>query len=746
MGRSGVDFSELLRLASDAQDFFRRVVLDLGRLVGADACTLFVVDPRHQKLILRATKGLNPESEGQIAVDLDEGLVGLSLREQRVVRETDPQFSPWFKPVPRLYEDDFRSLTALPIMAGTTPLGVLVVHLRRSEPLGGDQLKILQDNLSVLGTALHDAQVLSGIKTVDPGVSVKVTKGKVFPASFAGKASSNGLARGRSLAWGRVSSSTPLRKRSDTAYRKGLGDFTQARIRSLEQTERLQKETEDSLSDVASMIFSTHVLMLKDESFTGAMESLIHKDHSAPDAVVEIVNQYLSVLAASPSPLIQEKVQDVKDLGLRLLRNLEVQPGVDGDLAGQILLAEELLPSDLVKAAAQHAEGIVLLNTGATAHVSILAKSLGIPVLFCDDRRVLEISDGTNLVLDASGGTVYVDPRASILEALEKDAVLTSIGAPAPVCHDQTFTDDGVQIHLLANINLLSDVKVARKNHAEGIGLYRSEFPFLIRNDFPTEDEQYAVYRRLILQMAGQEVVLRTLDVGGDKVLSYLPESHESNPFLGLRALRFSLRNQQLFQTQLRAMLRAGQGHELRILFPLVSSVDDFRAAKAEVYECLRHLDASGIPHNPVPFLGAMIELPSACEVAGELAAECDFLSLGTNDLVQYLLGVDRTNEAVSDLYTAYHPAVYRTLQRVLRAAQNHQTSISVCGEIASDSHMIPFLVGAGLRKFSLSPGAIPRVQNLIEGLNSRHCQVHAEKLGRFGTIAEIREYLGIEP
>jgi phosphotransferase system enzyme I (PtsP) len=474
------------------------------------------------------------------------------------------------------------------------------------------------------------------------------------------------------------------------------------------------------------------------------MEALVTAGTPAAAAVVQVVNQYVEILGKSPSALLKEKVQDVKDLGHRLLRNLRRTEHAEGDYTGQVVVAEELLPSELVKIAAQHAEGVLLFGAGASAHVSILAKSLEIPVLFTDNKDLFTVREGDFVVLDGSSGTVYINPPPSLASQFRQLAGHAGVTSGRPT-RDKTVTNDGQTVKLLANVNLLSDLVAAKRLKAEGVGLYRSEFPFIIRNDFPTEEDQYRVYRKLLTEMRGKEVVLRTLDIGGDKVLSYMPQSSESNPFLGLRAIRFSLRNIAIFHEQLRAMLRAGHGHELRILFPLISSLDDFREAKGHVEDCSRQLEAAGVEHNSKPLIGAMIELPSACEVAAELAQESDFLCVGTNDLVQYLLGVDRTNEAVSNLYTAHHPAVYRTLQRVIRAAVNHDTPISICGEIAADVQMIPFLLGAGIRKLSINPKLLPQIQQFIEGLSLRQCQVHAEKLVQMGSVSDIHAYLGIE-
>jgi phosphotransferase system enzyme I (PtsP) len=731
------DFSDLLQKSSGVQEFLQKAVKRLAHLVGADACSLFVYDNLSQRLTLRATEGLNPDAVGQISLTAEEGLVGLALREHRVVREVEPADNPQYKLFPEVKEEQYRSFLAMPLFRGTSPLGVVTLHDRSNQGFEESQVSLLRDSASRLGATLSDAQLLFGVGQNE----TRQTSGPAKPNLLRGRASGQRVALGHAVLTGAGPSYLELPP--DASFADDAAGFQKALKRSLEQVETIQRETEKTLSDVASLIFSTHVLMLKDENFTGLMEGEVASGTPASVAVVRIVNQYVDLLGQSPSPLIKEKIQDVKDLGHRLLRNLRQSAHPEGDYRGQIVVSEELLPSELVKMAAQHAEGILLFGGGASAHVSILAKSLEIPVLFTEDRSLLAIREGDFVVLDGFAGTAYVNPSPSVVRQFKHQAEQTL--APIGAVREKTLTTDGEVVKLLANINLLSDLAVAKTVKAEGVGLYRSEFPFIIRNDFPTEEEQFTVYRRLLTEMPGREVVLRTLDIGGDKVLSYMPQSSESNPFLGLRAIRFSLRNIAVFHDQLRAMLRAGEGHELRILFPLVSNLDDFREAKSHVDDCIRQLSEAGIPHNAQPLVGAMIELPSACEVAGELAAESDFLCVGTNDLVQYLLGVDRTNEAVSNLYTAHHPAVYRTLQRVIRAAVNHDTPISICGEIAADPHMIPFLLGAGIRKLSVNPKLLPQVQNIIEGLSFRQSQVHTERLLRMGSVADIHQYLGLE-
>ncbi|MEI8095960.1 MAG: phosphoenolpyruvate--protein phosphotransferase [Spirochaetales bacterium] len=745
MRSPGPDFASLLEQSSGLQDFLRRAVDHLGDLFAVQACSIFLYDAANQRLTLRASSGLNPEAVGVLSLGIDEGLVGYALREQVPVLEVNPQSNPQFKPFAEVQEDQYHSFLAVPILKGTTPVGVVTLHDRATAAFGERQVRELREMTSALAASLENVQMLFDLKAGADEPDLPSLP-KVKPEVIRGRGASEGIAIGSAVLLGTTGINLYLELTPGETYHSNLQSFQTALSRSIGQLEELQIETERKLTDVASLIFSTHILMLKDSSFSGSMEEeIVLRRLPAAEAVVKVVNQYVDIFRKSPSTLLKEKIQDVKDLGHRLLRNLNQGELPDGDYYGQIVVAQELLPSELIKIAAQHAEGMLLFGGGASAHVSILARSLGIPVIFTDDKSLFLITEGDQLVLDGIIGNVYLNPKPEAMDQFRQvKAAYAEAQLHASLVHEGTHTRDGIKVKLLANVNLLSDLAIAKRLKAEGVGLYRSEFPFIIRNDFPTEEEQYKVYRTIITEMAGQEVVLRTLDIGGDKVLSYMPQSSESNPFLGLRAIRFSLKNIAVFHEQLRAMLRAGEAHELRIMFPLISSLDDFLEAREHVFACIAQLRTAGQPHNPKPLIGAMIELPSACEVANELALEADFLCVGTNDLVQYILGVDRTNEEVSNLYTAYHPAVYRTLQRVVRAAVNHNTSISICGEIAADPYMIPFLLGSGIRKLSVNPKLLPGVQKLIEGLSLRECQVGAEKLVHMGSIKDIHHYLGI--
>jgi phosphotransferase system enzyme I (PtsP) len=294
---------------------------------------------------------------------------------------------------------------------------------------------------------------------------------------------------------------------------------------------------------------------------------------------------------------------------------------------------------------------------------------------------------------------------------------------------------------LLANINLLRDLILARELKAEGVGLYRTEFPFLVRSEVPSEEEQYNVYRRLFDDMSGQPVTVRTLDLGGDKVLAYSETSRELNPDLGLRAIRFSLRHRELFQQQLCAILRAAADfNDLRIMFPMIGSLDEFRTARTAVEDCLAHLKRNNFPHHKKPLVGAMIEVPSVLEIIAEIADEADFLSIGTNDFVQYMLAVDRSNDKVADYYEPWHPAVLRGLAKIAAAAETSSKELTVCGELAHETEYIPFLLGIGVRIFSVYPRFLPVVQQAAAGIKINEARQYAAALLAETTIRGVRK------
>ena len=731
------ELSNLFKGESNIKGFLSKVTSTVSEHMKCDACSIFILDDINNELVLEATEGLNKEFLGKLRLQYGEGLTGLSLKEERSILEKDGADNPNFQQISGFGEEAYKSFLAVPILSGLSRIGVIVLEHSQRDYFNSNDLMAIKAIASQLATTLEYVKLLFSLDE-----EKHIHKGKLDGYyHIKGIGTDSGIAFGKAFVMGDAHSRLFLYP-EDVLYGTEIANFKLSLSNTILQVEELQKKLEKEHSDVASMIFSTHLLMLNDSSFSGEMENMITIGDLPSDAIISVVNKYISIFDNSDNPRLQEKVQDIKDLGHRLLRNLSKEEHDEGDYSRQIVLARELLPSELIKMTAQHAEGLVLFGGSATAHVTILAKSLGVPVIFTDDRRIFDINENSPLIIDANQGHLFINPDGGTVRKYKRhSAGLVYSQDMIDKVKEKTFTKDGKRIKLLANINLLSDLKNASLFKAEGIGLYRSEFPFIIRNNFPSEEEQYQIYKKLIDKSSGSEVTLRTLDIGGDKVLSYVKDMEEENPFLGLRAIRFLLKNRNIFITQLKAMLRAGAGRKLRIMFPLVSSLDDLLMAKEVVEESLKDLKRDGVKYNNHPSIGVMIELPSAVMVIDEICREADFISIGTNDLVQYMIGVDRGNDHVAWLYTAKHPAVLRALKAITDGALKTKCDLSICGNIAGDKDLIRILIGIGITKFSMDPVKIPIIQNTIESIDSADAAEEADILLKLGTVKEIGDY-----
>ncbi len=740
------ELSGLFSKSRDLGGFLQQVVEMVAAHMHADVCSVYLYDDHAQALILRATRGLNPASVGKARLQLGEGITGTAVKELRPIREDDGAQNPVFKFIPGTEEEKYASFLAVPIVQGITRIGALVVQTVRKGAFEEKDTKAMRAIASQLAGTIEQVRTLMSLHDDELAPTSASRSGSAeIPEFYKGRSASEGIARGEASIYGRLPADTIGHNIDpDRASQLGPADFDDALKRTEEELETLETDMKTKMSDVApGMIFSAHLLMLKDENFSGAIRQAIEEGTDVVTAVRTVVDDFLDMFASSPNPRIQEKCQDIQDLGVRLLENMVPEQTASNHHAGSIVIAENLLPSDILKLSAQRTAGVVLTKGGSTAHLAILARTLEIPMVILEDERVLRVEEGADVLVDANQGTVHINPDSEVVERYrELETVEEDLNQIAESVRPASYTSDGVRVHILSNVNLLSEVKLLHKVDSDGVGLYRSEFPYLMRNDFPSEEEQYRIYRKLVEEVDGKPVTFRTLDVGGDKMLPYFHFANEDNPFLGLRSMRFLLQNPVVFTQQLRAFLRAGAGADIGIMFPLVAGVDDFVQAKDMVDECIRQLKAEGIEYNQKPRLGAMIELPSVAAVAEEVAAHADFLSLGTNDLVQYVLGVDRTNSVVAEYYMNHHPGVLRVVNRVVTAAKKAGKEVSICGDMASDPRLIPFLIGTGIRTFSLDPRKMPAVQQQISQLDSREAEKLAQRLLACATSAEVEDIL----
>ncbi len=741
------ELNDLFRESASIQTLLDKTVAMVASHTESDVCSVYLYNSENRELVLSATRGLNPASVGQVRLKLGQGLTGLALKELRPVCEKDAGRSPNYKFFPGINEERYQCFLAVPIVRGISRIGVLVVQRGEGRYFNDSDIAALEAAASQLANIIENARFLMAMhEPHEPGVApvhwppanggpegLKVVRGKVASEGFAyGPATVTDKKKSLALL---------LHRQYEHVY--SVEDFHQAIAKTAEQLEKLQEQVGQKLSDAASLIFAAHLVILKDKYFVGGVVKLIEEGTNPPLAILQVARQYMESFATSGNAYMQEKTHDIEDLIIRLMSNLLSEVDEMAKLKHRIVITRELFPSDLLILSSEEASGVVLVGGTVTSHLSILARSLRIPMVVSDTYELLDLPDNTPVLVDAEVGNAYIDPSDEILGQFEsQQKARLTLAERRSAVKPVTTTRDGTRVSLFANINLLADLKVACEMHCEGVGLYRTEFPFMIRSNFPSEAEQFAIYRRLAELMPGKPLTFRTLDIGGDKTLSYYHDIKEQNPALGLRSIRFSLQNKPVFAEQIRAMLRAGAGTDLRIMFPMVSSIDEFCRARQIVFECLDELDKRGVEHNRKPRLGIMVELPCIVDLIDDFAAEAEFFSIGTNDFIQFMLGVDRTNENVAASYLPYHPSVLRALNKVVGSAVAAGRDVSICGDMAHQEPYLPFLLGIGVRILSMDPGYLPRIQDAIADIDIGEAKALAEKMLSQSKVASLAQAL----
>ena len=494
-------------------------------------------------------------------------------------------------------------------------------------------------------------------------------------------------------------------------------------------------------------ILSGQITMLQDPFMLSQMKESIDGGQCAEAALDTVCTMYADMFAGMDDELMRQRATDIRDIRTRMLQILLNRQPVDLAAlpAGSVLVAHDLTPSMTVGLQKENVAAILTETGGRTSHSAILARSLELPAVLSVPGALEQVADGQILIVDGDEGCALLSPGADQLAAYEakREACLEKRRMLEKFRGKPTLDGDGRVFKLYANIGSAEDAAAAAAASAEGIGLFRTEFLFMDRAALPTEEEQYAVYKEVADSMAGREVIIRTLDVGGDKDIPYLGLEKEDNPFLGHRAIRFCLDRPDIFKVQLRALLRAGASHgNIRIMLPLITGLDEVRAAKELLAQCKAELDTEGIAYDKDISVGIMVETAAASVLSDVLAAEADFFSIGTNDLIQYTLEVDRGNAKVGKLYTPYHPAVLRSIRRIIESAKAVGIPVGMCGEAAADPLMIPLLLAFGLDEFSVSPAAVLATRARIASWTRADAVRTAAEAMLLPTAADIEKYL----
>ncbi|MDN7240803.1 phosphoenolpyruvate--protein phosphotransferase [Planococcus sp. N028] len=516
---------------------------------------------------------------------------------------------------------------------------------------------------------------------------------------------------------------------------------------SISELEVIQQQTAKQISEKEAAIFGAHLLVLSDPEMIGPVKERITTDKvNAEFSLQETADMFITMFESMENEYMKERAADIRDVTKRVLAHLLGVTIQSPSMISEevIIIAEDLTPSDTVQLNKQFVKGFITDIGGRTSHSAILARTLEIPAVVGAKTAMASVQNGTMVIVDGLDGNIIVDPdAATIAEYEQKQVGFDQQKAEwAVLKNEATVTKDGHAVELGANIGTPKDIAGVLENGGEAVGLYRTEFLYMGRDQFPTEDEQTEAYAAVLKGMNGKPTVVRTLDIGGDKELSYLDLPKELNPFLGLRAIRLCLEMPDLFRTQLRALLRASVHGNLKIMFPMIATLEEFRQAKALLLEEKAKLQEEGIAVSDSIEVGIMVEIPSTAVMADVFAKEVDFFSIGTNDLIQYTFAADRMNESVSYLYQPFNPAILRMVKMVIDASHKEGKWTGMCGEMAGDEIAIPILLGLGLDEFSMSASSILKARAQLKKLSKADMESQVDHILSLSTSAEVEEYV----
>ena len=560
---------------------------------------------------------------------------------------------------------------------------------------------------------------------------------------FKGASLSRGIARGRAYVLATAADrASPKRAVLASEVPAELSRLKAALGEAHLQLTALQKNLRERLGVKAADIFNAQVLVLQDPTFVEEIVELVKGRMNAEAAVSAVIEKYALAIEGIEDVYMRERAADIRDVGRRVLGLLLEERPVEtiGLPEGTIIVADELQPSVTAHLEVGKIRGFITEKGGKTSHAAILARSNGVPAVSGIAEAASRIKTGDDVIVDAFAGGVLLHPKPSVVREYEKleeqfkayrESLKGLVDLPAR-------TKDGVTVKLLANIGKIADAEAAVLFGADGVGLYRTEFAFMIRSEFPTEEEQFANFKAVAERFHPRPVVCRVLDLGGDKVLPYFPLPREPNPALGERGIRLLLKHKEILKTQLRAMLRASAGRSISILLPMVSGVEEAEAARRLLEEAKAELRSEGKAFDPKVRLGAMIETPAAVLLAPRLAKIMDFFSLGTNDLTQYVLAADRQDPEMETFYQPLHPAVLKSIRQLVQDAEAAGTELTLCGDIAGDPMLTPLLIGLGLRSFSAAPAELLEVKSAVRSCDTREAAQLARRALACGTIKEV--------
>ncbi len=760
------DIGTLIARSHDLQETLEEITEIIADRMNTEVCSLYMLDPKDNRLTLWATTGLDRAAVGKVSMSTTEGLCGLVIEELEPVVAPDAMLHPRNKYFPETGEERFHSFLGLPLMERRDPLGVLVVQSLSRRQFSQTDIRLLKTISANVSGIIVQARLSETLKIKEQereeyrkrmldavkrlNVYEREREEKPEVGGKVGRTRLNGVSASPGFGVGQAHIVHPQVHLGSVAERltedpeEEIHHLHVAVQKAVDELEALKERVKEHLPELDRAIFDAHRMMLEDPGFLEKIEDHIRQGYAAETSLKKVLEDYVEALGKVASQHLRDRTADIRDIGQRLfhhLLGLDEKERPRGE--SLVLVAHELTLSDLCLVDHTQVKGVVMSSGGATSHASILAKSFEIPTVVGVEHAGV-IQQGDVIIVDGNSGVVYVKPGVEVLREYDRlGREYRNFNRDLEEMHDlPAETRDGKHISLCANVGLLIDVALARRHGAGGIGLYRTEIPFLTYRDFPSEEEQLDLYRRVVTGMNGAPVTIRTLDLGPDKYPSYLRLPREENPFLGWRSIRISLEIEEVFKVQLRAILRASTLGPVRILFPMISSVEEIQQVKELLDQVKEELQGEGLTFDPDMRIGMMVEVPAAVWMAERLIKEVDFFSIGTNDLIQYLLAVDRNNRKVAPLYEPLHPAVLTAVAKTAEAAKRAGKRVTMCGEMAADPLCTILLLGLGLDELSMEPFFVPVIKRVIRSLSYAQAQRLAQEALQMATVQEVKGLL----
>ncbi len=712
-------------------------VIDLvAKRLDADICSIYLSDADLRHLTLSATNGLEPGSVENVHLAFGEGLVGRCAERGEPMAFEHARREPDYRYFPETGEERFESLLAAPLIVQGITTGVLVIQTVEPRPFDQADVELMQTCAQLLAPVVVNAQLLAMV-TNNPDERTRLIRGAAntgmaiageLPRRAESNAELHGIATARGVAIGpiyRLDNPVDMSRldyQPSVNFNEEKQDLMEALSEARREIDEMRVVVGDRFGPEFAAVFHTQMQILEDAAFVQKLEQAVEQRRNAFGALKEVLEEYRATFEAIEDPYFRERGSDVQEVGSRVMEKLlgvrrhtvPLQPGA-------IVVVEQILPELFARLEMDKVAALVAEHGGATSHGAIFARTLEIPAVTGVENILSEARVGETAIVDGGAGRIYLSPDDVLLteymRARQQYAIaLEHLDA---MRERPSETRDGHRITLSANVGLLNDVRLIEQHGAEGIGLFRTELLALAHRGFPSEQEQDQLYQRVVSMMEGRPVTIRTLDLGGDKGIPNIGVGFEENPQLGCRSIRLILNNKKAFRAQLRAIFRASAGRSVRLLLPMISCISELHEAQQVIRRVREQLDQRGDEYDLNLPLGVMIEVPSAALVADGLAQECDFFSIGTNDLTQYTLATDRGNERVAHLYNSLHPAVLSLIDSSVRAAGRAGIPVSVCGEMATNPLAVPILVGLGISELSGTPGAVPVVKEIVRALES---------------------------